>query len=397
MQKFMLSSLLALGLTAWASAATSWLWHPATPTFLNDEELFSVTWTGSRFISVGSYGLGMASTNGTQWSMVNLKTTQDLTSVVWTGTQAVAVGWGPDGTYGYGALSLTSPDGLTWTGHPTGSLAHINALAWTGSQIVGVGQGGTILTSSDGVSWTSRTSGTNGQWFAVAVSDTQIVAVGENGAATSRDGVTWNLRTQNSFTDVRAVTWTGTQFLALTASGRAFTSPTGASWSISATVPSTSNYLARVDDRIVSLGEYGSILTSTNATQWSVYNSGLDRITLRGFACSSDSLCVVVGNQIFTTNPKVTVTVTGLAPAPRLQTNTEILLDRFGGFLTIPALRDPKTRVAVYTINGDQQITVKAQAGGVITVPVENLKPGWYLVDVQGSGARFGRMIEIRR
>ena len=94
--------------------------------------------------------------NWTTQTIQTSGTSQVLYSVVWSGSQFVAVG--SSGTI------LTSPDGHTWTTQTSGTSNSLYGVAWSSSgsqsEFVAVGNDGTILASPDGHTWTTQRAGT---------------------------------------------------------------------------------------------------------------------------------------------------------------------------------------------------------------------------------------------
>ena len=66
---------------------------------------------------------------------------------------------------------LTSSDGSSWTERTSGVTANLNGVTYGNELYIVVGSSGTIITSSDGTSWTERTSGTTNQLNAVTFSE----------------------------------------------------------------------------------------------------------------------------------------------------------------------------------------------------------------------------------
>lgn len=166
---------------------TAWLGY-ASPTA---ETLLGVTWTGSKFVAVGTGGVAATSSDGIAWN-VSYPSVMDLARVAWNGSLLVAVG-------ASGAI-YTSTDGSSWEeqGSPTSN--ELRGIAWNGTVFVAVGRGGTILRSATGTSWTGIGSPTSADIFAVTAMNSTFVAIADNGTAlVSTDGQAWSTSTISGF------------------------------------------------------------------------------------------------------------------------------------------------------------------------------------------------------
>ena len=96
-------------------------------------------------------------------------------------------------TVGTSGALLTSSDGTTWNAQTSGTSNYLRGVAYDGSTtLVVVGNAGTILTSLDGATWTSRTSGISNDLNDVSFNSSgTFTAVGDNGTLIkSSDGIT---------------------------------------------------------------------------------------------------------------------------------------------------------------------------------------------------------------
>ncbi len=220
----------------------------------------------------------------------------------------IGLGVGSSGTQfvatGQGGIILTSPTGTLWTHQTSGTTEYLWDAASSGTKNVVVGSNGTILTSSTGTSWTPQTSGTSHYLWSVAWSGgTQFVAVGEAGTIlTSADnGGSWTLNTSVTGTfstnNLNGVTCdnSGNCVAAGQNNTLLYTSGGGGGIWQQGTLPSTmsSKYLWGVAygtpysiGTFVAVGSNGTILYSTNGTNWTKITSGtslyLDRVTWSG-------------------------------------------------------------------------------------------------------------------
>ncbi|MEN8164355.1 MAG: hypothetical protein ABFS37_09510, partial [Acidobacteriota bacterium] len=109
----------------------------------------SVTWSGTRFVGVGSQGAVFRSDDGYQWSFETLGSLLSLRRVVSNGSVLVAVGneWSSGGV-----ILVSQDDGVTW--QTTYVDNRVEDVIWTGKLFVTVGD--RIWSSRDGYHWTSE-------------------------------------------------------------------------------------------------------------------------------------------------------------------------------------------------------------------------------------------------
>ena len=77
------------------------------------------------------------------------------------GTRPLFVSVGSSGTI------ITSSNGTNWTRSTSGTKVKLRAVTFGNNTFVAVGSSGTILTSPDGITWTTRTSGTSNTLYGV--------------------------------------------------------------------------------------------------------------------------------------------------------------------------------------------------------------------------------------
>ncbi|MEQ1932815.1 MAG: choice-of-anchor D domain-containing protein [Fimbriimonadaceae bacterium] len=226
-------------------------------------ELFRVTWTGTRYVAVGSTGTIRTSTDGDSWNAAISGTTQALFDVTSMGSGLVAVG-------GSGTI-LTSPDGLAWTPRTSGVSVQLNAVTWTGTEVVAVGQGSTVLRSADGITWAVVTTPVAGDLYAVTWTGTKLLAVGGgtggNKAISTVDFSSWSTGSLNLFFgSPRAVIWLGSKAVAVGVVGGCTVSTNLTTWQgYGAVTEPTGNELddlAVFGDKLVAVGNGGTILVN---------------------------------------------------------------------------------------------------------------------------------------
>lgn len=229
-----------------------------TPNQLFGSPLWSVIWTGSQIIVVGANGTIVTSPNGTTWTSRSTQTANALYSVTWAGNQLVAVGGGSGGI----STILTSPDGVTWTPQVSGTSNGLTDVIWAGNQLVALGSSGTILTSPNGVTWTSRNSGTTTGLSSVAWTGNRLVVMGSGIVLISSDGVVWSRQTSD-LPLLFSATWSGTQLVAVGNSGIVLTSPDGLTWTERTSAAYEHLYsVIKAGTQLVAVGLGGVIVTS---------------------------------------------------------------------------------------------------------------------------------------
>lgn len=161
--------------------------------------LWAIAYGSGGFVTVGTGGTILTSSDGSTWSARASGTNAWLVGVVFGGNQYVAVG--DSGTV------LVSPDGSTWTRvEQSATSERLNNVTYGAGAYVAVGEGGAIITSPDARTWTARASGVTGWLRGLAwvekndlssnilprVFPAGFVATGEGGAIlSSPDGSTW--------------------------------------------------------------------------------------------------------------------------------------------------------------------------------------------------------------
>lgn len=282
----------------------TWTQQTLPAGLLSSQVLRAVAWSGSRFMAAGDWGVILTSTNGVDWSDVNVAADQFIQAMTWANNTFVAVGangqvllysetpatgWnviryhlpsteirsvsrGADKfvAVGQGGTVLTSTDTTLWTAVNVAPFRDLSDIVWTGSQYVAVGGMGTIMTSADGVFWSLRTSGTT-QWLkSVAFGGGYHVAVGSSGTILrSTDGVNWVKQVSGTVQMLYGVTYGGGDFIVVGVGGTVLKSSDGSSWT-----PQTSGTGNRLESvawsgtQFVAVGQSGVIIVSDSGSSW---------------------------------------------------------------------------------------------------------------------------------
>ncbi len=140
------------------------------------------------FVAVGTGGLSMTSPDGVTWTANTANTTHGWIGVTHNGSnQFVAVGTNTTGLFD-GAMY--SANGVTWTTATTPHEVSYSSVAYGNGTYVAVAETGTVdqqvMTSSDGSAWTARTAAEAHTWKDVAFGNGVFVAVTNNLLATNQ-------------------------------------------------------------------------------------------------------------------------------------------------------------------------------------------------------------------
>jgi hypothetical protein len=233
----------------------------------------SSVWTGTRCITVDSYGYIATFSDSESCTTRNSGTDASLSSVVWTGSFALATGVplanGANGTV------LKSTDGITWNSVAATTFIGNPSLVWNGFQIFAFASNG-VFSSTDGVSWTQKSATAQSWTETVRWAGGQFFSFGPSGSLkTSDDGVTWVTRSSGTTSELLTVEWSGTEFLIGGTNGALLASPDGAIWT-ARTIPAIS--VCDIEYRFgrCFLASPTGIYQSSDGANWSLV-SGVNR------------------------------------------------------------------------------------------------------------------------
>ncbi len=245
--------------------------------------------------------------------------------------QVIAVGQ-PRLVYGANASSVT--DSATWIQRISSDTNWtITSVIWTGARFVATGRGGDWYVSTNGVQWTTYL---NGNIFTlvnrIATDGTNYVAVGDGGGVYRSSNITstsgwsnWSQSGANLFYDI---IWTGEQFVCVgwhsSLGAVIYTSPNGMAWNLVSSGLTTSALrgIVYANNQYVAVGANGTVLTSSNATTWTVRTSGVTA-DLKAIAWSGRRYLAVGSGGTIITSPN------GIDWTPRysgLETSLEAVL-----------------------------------------------------------------------
>lgn len=253
----------------------TWTKHSISVFGYNDQ-VYSATYGGGKYIVVGASGKVVTSTDLITWTLQTVSTwsTYDIRSVVYNGSNLFVI-------CGANGQVATSPDAITWTMRTANQATKaLRSVTFFGGIYTVVGLDGCISTSADAITWTARTAlvvaagshltsvAYNGSNLYVAVAEYNtsyeifttsdpttawtvrttpsslstagfygvtygngiFVAVGTNGALiTSTDGITWTRRSASSFSALNGVVFANNTFV-YAGSGEIGVSSNGKAW-----------------------------------------------------------------------------------------------------------------------------------------------------------------------
>lgn len=221
-------------------------------------------------VAVGDNGAIYTSTNAVEWQRRSTSINSWLAGVTYFGGTFVTVG--------ENGLIATSINGTAWTKRTSGTARDLKRVSWINDRFWVVGDGGLILTSSGGVTWSTTTSGATGALYSVAGNTDTRLAVGNSEVRLRDSGSTW----QNQLTNALAPPnwtyynglWDGSLYFisgrsGVMAEGFQTNSSSPYFW-IDRTHP-VRNWLwevARTPDFYVTVGYFGTIMTSGNGIDW---------------------------------------------------------------------------------------------------------------------------------
>lgn len=150
----------------------------------------SVSFVNNRFFITGSEGYISHSTDGVNWTTLNIGTVKNINAVAFGNTYYVVVG--------DAGLIAYSNNLTTWTiSAPTSS--NLNWITYAASKFVICGDNGVIYYGTTGTTWALYASGTTANLRRVRNVNSIWVAVGSGGTLTSStNGTTWTVQSVDS-------------------------------------------------------------------------------------------------------------------------------------------------------------------------------------------------------
>ncbi len=293
---------------------------PGSPVVSATPRLAGATWTsgaalGSDSINSATYGSLFVAV-GNQGALYSSPDFNSYTAITWTALANPMSSPRPNlyatvygGIYlaaGAGGTILRSTDAISWVQQTSNTGNDLYALATNGTGgYVAVGRNGTILSSADGQVWNVQTSGTTNDLHAITYGNGIWIAVGRSGTLlASLNAVNWSAIASNTTQNLKGVTYgvavnsttlvASAMFIAVGAAGTQLTSiDNGLTWTAS-TINNGLNNLNAVSygRQFVTIGNNGSIFTSTDGSTWTHQTSGTSN-DLNSIAHSTTNISVV--------------------------------------------------------------------------------------------------------
>ena len=169
-----------------ATSADGFAWDQIEIDGADGLRIASLTWSGTRFVGVGSQGTVFRSSDGFDWSFEFLDSIPSLRRVVSNGSVLVAVG--------FSVILVSEDDGVTWQAtFVDGTLLDV---VWTGDLFVIVGGG--VWSSHSGDYWTREPVGFLGFPECVTGNEDEITMAGVSGMVMRAQRVTPLIEVQES-------------------------------------------------------------------------------------------------------------------------------------------------------------------------------------------------------
>ncbi len=268
-----------------------------------------ITYGNGNYIAVGDNGLILKSADLKSWNQINTDTKENINSVIFTGNYFYAVG--------KNNTLIKSSDGIKWTQISISQFENnkgnidFNDILWDGTKFITVGS--KICTSEDGEHWVNRTLDSRSNLYLTSITyfnGYYIASELFGSVMLSLDGVNWKTYlhrgdvTNQVFHDDKS-------FFALANNGgiikldfveEAEKIDSGWKNNRELTQFDLRGIATNSSGRLVAVGMYGIIRTSTNGTDWKVIESGT-RETLNTIKYFNNKFFVPTANGIILTSP----------------------------------------------------------------------------------------------
>ena len=274
---------------------------------------YKVSFGNGSFLASGYYQDAARSTNGIDWTTVNLPTNDGGQLIHYVNNLFIGIP-GAQTTN-----SVYSTDGITWsiTNFPADDFWY--APVYGGTTYVSTGSlGSNAASSTNGINWSLRTLPVSGNWSQPVYGGTTFISIEGNStsAASSTNGVTWTLRTLPNVTGQWSYQtqpeYGAGVFLSILSAGTntttAASSTNGITWNLR-TLPNAGqdyNFL-KFSNSLFFIASEGvtTAATSTNGTTWTIRTTPLNlKFSLGSFANT---------NFIFSPLPTYTTTYAALS------------------------------------------------------------------------------------
>jgi hypothetical protein len=219
--------------------------------------LYGVVFGNDRFVAVGDEGTIRETTNGINWSGLNIATEPRLQDVCFAEGRFVAVGANGE---------IVIYDNHTAQSIPSGTTQELYGIAHGNGVYVAVGTLGTILVSSNAVNWADYRQTDLTTLLSVAFGNgTFVTADGFLRVAASTNGIDWTTRTLPFSLSPEKIIFGAGRFIIVTSDNEILSSEDGVEWAHHFTRSQQGFYgMAWGDHTFLGIGEDGVIMQSAD-------------------------------------------------------------------------------------------------------------------------------------
>ncbi|MBN2036274.1 MAG: T9SS type A sorting domain-containing protein [Chitinispirillaceae bacterium] len=363
--------------------------------------LRSIVWTGERLVAVGDSGIILTSENGETWEACSSGTNKDLASIAWTGEKLMAVG-------DLGAI-ISSTNAINWANQSIQNSINITYVAFiegvaylliTAEKVADT----IMLSSGNGVDWDKTPlTASNGNCLGLCWTGNKFYTAVWGGAILSSiDGRIWTREIFLSSSLFNHINWTGRKVIAVgsvgvSGSGRIITSTGNGSWQTNIPVVGTSlalNFIFATDQKSITIGDQGTILTSPDAETWTQQTSGTTR-NLRCVTFTGTQYVAVGDSGTIITSPAETGTVSRSA---LYHLNHHDISFKYANNMIHVCLPHALqgSRVSVYSVSGKRISSLSRQNVPVLfSITTSDLSPGLYHLVVEKEGVKTAKVFAV--
>ena len=256
-------------------------WIKVADSKFGESNILDIAWGNGKFIAVGGNSKMAYSSDGINWTAVNISSNFGFSSISWANDRFF-VGAGNAGKAAY------STDGIDWTEIALGTPIYqsVSRIAYGGGKYVAVGPVGSMAYSNNGINWNQVTHpfGSSNINDVVWGND-RFVAVGSyNQIAYSTDGETFIEVTDNTYgttlyDSVKSIIWDGSKFVVTRLNGRISYSVNGTVWTPVTDSKFQDNGINSITwsgNRFVAVGSRGIISHSVDCINWTAAKDSVE-------------------------------------------------------------------------------------------------------------------------
>jgi hypothetical protein len=281
-----------------------------------------------------------------------------------------------------------------YTPNTGGKNSKLNALAYGASTYVAVGVNGSIVKSVDTQTWTPIYGGTSNTLNSICFGNGLFVAVGAGGTIIySVDGSVWNKSATTIFLNLTSVCYynygAASLYIATSDTGAIVKSVDAVTWSVVSTGVSTSlNSISTYLNMIIAVGNDGLIISSTDTINWTVNNTIPTSYNLRSVKYINDRWFAIGEYSTVLTSTDGSTWVYGFTDTFRSSANNNLIwvFVGDGGIIynvdtgsTTPVMTTSPTQNNLYSVifNASHNQFVAVGANGTVLTSSNGI--AWYL------------------